>query len=304
MKRPTLEDILEYAVVIGFVRVASWLSAQAAVSMGGILGRFAFDCLRFRRRVTLSNITRHLPEAGADQALRIARGSYVNFGRGLAEFARLPGVDIGYITRNIRIYGLKHLDDAVRSGKGAILLTGHFGSWELMGCVLGRSGYPVKFVVGIQRNLLVQDLMNRLREASGIGVIELTSVLETVRHIRAGGFIAMLSDQDAGRRGVFVEFMGTNASTPKGAARLALATGAPIIPGFIVRSAGIEHIITIEKPIHVDGRGDRDTLVRRATQQYTKVIEDYVRRYPDHWLWAHRRWKTHPPSPQGSGLAF
>jgi KDO2-lipid IV(A) lauroyltransferase len=219
----------------------------------------------------------------------------------LAEFARLPLIDTDYMARNIRIDGLEHLDDAVRLGKGAILLTGHFGSWELMGSVLAHSGYPVKFVVGIQRNRLVQGLMNRLRGASGIGVIELTSVMETVRHIRGGGFIAMLSDQDAGRRGVFVEFLGAEASTPKGAARLALATGAPIIPGFIVRSARMEHTITIEEPIHVDGRGDKETLVQRVTQQYTKVIEDYVRRYPDHWLWAHRRWKTQPP---GSGLAF
>jgi KDO2-lipid IV(A) lauroyltransferase len=294
MRGPTAKDRFEFLGVALFVRLATWLAPEAAIRLGGCLGRLAFDVVRFRRRVTLSNIAEHLPQGTERLARGIGRRSYVSFGRSLAEFARLPVVGEDYVTRNINLIGLEHLDAALKGGRGAVLVTGHFGSWELMGCVLVRLGYPVKFVVGVQRNRLVQALMNRLRRTSGIGIIEPTSIMEAVRHIRSNGFIAMLSDQDAGKRGVFVDFLGAPASAPKGAARLALATGAPVIPGFIVRSGGLHHTVYIDRPLYAAGEGGREAAVLRTTQEYTRVIERYVLECPDHWLWAHRRWKTTP----------
>jgi KDO2-lipid IV(A) lauroyltransferase len=294
MKPPTAEDRLEYAGVVLFVKIARLVGPRAALGFARFLGRVAFDVIRCRRRVTRSNICRHLSGLTAAEVRAIGRRSYMHLGMGLVEFARLPLVDHDYIRRNIHVGGLEHLDDAIRRGNGGILITGHFGSWELMGCVLARLGYPVKFVVGIQRNPLVQDLMNRLRRASGIGIIEPDSIMEMVRHLRNNGFIAMLSDQDAGGRGVFVDFLGAKASTPQGAARLALITASPIIPGFIVRIGGTKHTVEITEPVTADRGQDKDKAVRQATQEYTRVIERYVRRYPDHWLWAHRRWKTRP----------
>ena len=166
-----------------------------------------------------------------------------------------------------------------------------------MGCALVRLGYPLTFVVGVQRNRLVQRLMNRLRGECGISVIEPTSLLETTRVLRDNRFIAMLSDQDAGRDGVFVDFLGEAASTHAGAARLALLTGAPVITGFMIRTGLTRHRIVIEKPIHIDRSLERMEAVRRMTQAYTGSIESYVRQHPDQWLWAHRRWKTRPARP-------
>jgi KDO2-lipid IV(A) lauroyltransferase len=160
--------------------------------------------------------------------------------------------------------------------------------------VLKRLGYPLTFVVGVQRNRLVQDLMNRLRGECGISVIEPASLLETTRVLRQNRFIAMLSDQDARQQGVFVDFLGAPASTHAGAARLALLTGAPVITGFIIRTDATHHRIIIEEPVRIDRGMDRQESVLRITRAYTRSIEGYVRRHPDHWLWAHRRWKTRP----------
>lgn len=296
MTKPTLKDRIEYAAVMVFVHKVRLLPARASLALAGWLGRIAFDVLGFRRQVTLSNLAGHLPDAAAQgKPTRIGRMSYANFGMAIAEFVRLPSVDRAYIDRNIEMEGLEHLDGALAGGKGAVLVTGHLGSWELMGCVLVRLGYPVTFVVGIQRNPLVQDLMNQIRRSSGIDVIELTSPMAIFHTLRANRFVAMLSDQDAGRRGIFVDFLGQPASTPPGVAHLAMLSGAPIIPGFITRLGGLRHRIVIEPPVHADRACSKEAAARQLTQAYTHVIETYVRRYPDHWLWAHRRWKTPPP---------
>jgi KDO2-lipid IV(A) lauroyltransferase len=293
MRRPTLEDRLEYAGVILFVKAARLLGAGGARWLGGTLGRVTFDVLRFRRGITLSNLREHLGRPASDREIDgLGRQVYMNFGMGLAEFARLPEADSECIADSMYLEGREHLDEALRCGKGGILVTGHFGSWELMGCVLVRLGYPISFVVGVQRNPLVQVLMNDLRKSCGIGIIEPTSLLAMTHALRENRFIAMLSDQDAGRRGIFVEFLGQMASTPQGAGRLAVMTGAPVIPGFIVREDGARQRIVITPPIYADQRSRKDQAAAQVTRAYTQVIEAYVRAHPNHWLWAHRRWKT------------
>jgi KDO2-lipid IV(A) lauroyltransferase len=295
MSKPTLEDRLEYLVVLVFVRVMRLLPGRFATWLGGVLGRIAFDLVGFRRGVTVANIRRHLAciPAGPDP-VACGRRAYINFGRSIAEFARLPSTDMRHIRANIDMEGLSHLDAALAAGKGAVLVTGHFGSWELMGCALARLGYPLVFVVGVQRNPLVQHVMNALRKECGIPVIEPASLMAATHALRDNRFLAMLSDQDAGRHGIFAEFLGEPASTPPGAARLAALTGAPVITGFIVRTGLIRHRIIIEAPLSVDRSLAKPEVIKALTQAYSASIESYVRRYPDHYLWAHRKWKTRP----------
>jgi KDO2-lipid IV(A) lauroyltransferase len=150
-------------------------------------------------------------------------------------------------------------------------------------------------------------MMNDIRRSAGIGVVEPDSLLKINRRLRSNGFVAMLSDQDAGPHGVFVDFFGEKASTPQGAARLAMMTGAPVIPGFIVRLGGLRHRVIIEKPVEIPSGLDRGEAAIEITRGFTEVIEKYAREHPDHYLWAHRRWKTRPqqaglrePGPGGS----
>jgi len=299
MKKPTLEDRVEYAALLPLLLFLRILPAGPALRLSALLGRFAFDVIGFRRKVALSNLGARLAEApgeptGAARLARIGSDCYAGFAMSMTEFARLPLVTADYVKSNIVVEGTEHLDNALKRGKGAVLVTGHYGSWELMGCVLVMMGYPITFAIGVQRNPLVQNLMNDLRRGAGIDLVEAKSVLSLARTVKSNKFVAMLSDQDAGPDGVFVDFMGTEASTPQGPARLALLTGAPVITGFITRLDAARHLIRLEPPVRRDPSMARGEAVRHITQEYTATLESYVKKRPDQWLWGHRRWKTRP----------
>jgi len=179
-----------------------------------------------------------------------------------------------------------------------VLVTGHFGSWELMGARLKSHGYPVNFLVGEQKNRAVDDLMNHLRRSKGIGIIGMgASMRHVLRALKSNQFVAMLSDQDAGSRGVFVDFMGRPASTPFGPASFAVRTGAALIAAFILREDLARHRVILEAPLVPNAGASEEEESLRLTQQYTSLLEKYVRERPDHWLWLHRRWKTRPRAP-------
>jgi KDO2-lipid IV(A) lauroyltransferase len=291
-----MEDRLEHAALLPFIFLIRMLPAWLALRLAALLGRVAFDVVGFRREVALENLRARLGGGEQDEARLAAIGSdcYAAFAMSMTEFARLPQVTPEYARKNIRVEGTEHLDSALREGRGAVLVTGHYGSWELMGCVLVMMGYPITFAVGVQRNPLVQDLMNGLRRSAGIDLVEAGSVLSLARTVKSNKFVAMLSDQDAGSDGVFVDFMGAPASTPQGPARLALLTGAPLMTGFITRLDTARHLIRLEPRVPRDDSMEREEAVRQITQAYTATLESYVRKRPDHWLWGHRRWKTRP----------
>jgi Kdo2-lipid IVA lauroyltransferase/acyltransferase len=295
--KPTLEDRLEYVCALGFVRVVRFTPAWLLPSLVRSLGVIVFDIARYRRDVAVANLKHHLGDGCPDRSIAsLGRESITGFIGAIADLARMPVLTEGYLDAHIKTEGMQHLDQALAAGRGAVLVTGHFGSWELMGWAVARLGYPINFIVGVQRNPLVQRLMNDLRRSCGIGIIEPGALLAAPRALRTNQFVAMLSDQDAGRPetpGVFVEFLGEPAFTPKGAAQLAMLAGAPIIPGFMVRTGRLSHRIVIEKPIFPgDARGEDG--IRHLTAAYTRVIDRYVRLHPGHWLWTHRRWKTRP----------
>jgi KDO2-lipid IV(A) lauroyltransferase len=306
--RVTVKDRAEYAGVIAFAWLVRRLPSRFALAAADALGAMAFDVLGYRRRVALANLESRLGSDGEAQAggsgagprgdsriryTRVGRKAVQTFVEGLVEFVRLPDVGKPYDAEHFTFEGGENLDRAISRGRGAVLVTGHFGSWELACPVLARRGYHVDVVVGVQRNLLVQRMMNEIRRRSGVGVIEPEGLFRAVKSLKENRLVAMLSDQDAGKKGVFVDFLGAPASTPKGPARLAILSGAPIVPGFIIRSGGPSHRIVLETPLW-PARIPSEAAVLDLTQAYTRVIESYVRRYPDHWLWTHRRWKTRP----------
>jgi len=165
-----------------------------------------------------------------------------------------------------------------------------------MGASLAALGLPIDFLVGKQHNLLVNNLMNRHRAIFGVGLIEIgISARGVVAALKKGRAVAMLSDQDAGDDGVVINFLGRPASTPKGPAAFALKTGCPIIVAMLVREGVAHHALHVERPIEVDRSNDKAAEIKRLTQAYSDVMTDFIREYPDHWFWAHRRWKSTCP---------
>jgi KDO2-lipid IV(A) lauroyltransferase len=266
---------------------------RLALALGSFLGWLAFDVLRIRRKVTLTNLRNSLSES-RNELTGIARRAYRNFGKSMVEYVLFPSLNKEKLERMVEVEGAEHFDEALKRGKGAVLVGGHFGSWELMGAGLSQKGYPIDFLVGEQHNLLVDNLMNDYRRSMGIGIIKMgTAAKGIIKALKDNRFVAMLSDQDAGSDGTVVEFFGRPASTPKGPAAFALKMDVPIIMGFIVRRQdGRRQRIIIEKPIHGQKTADKEEDIRKLTQAYTSVLENYIRRYPDHWFWPHRRWKS------------
>jgi KDO2-lipid IV(A) lauroyltransferase len=288
---------IELAGVRLLVALPRVFPLKTSVKLGGVLGLVAFDVARIRRRVTLANLDRAFGDGlAAGEKVRIGRASYVNFAKSIIEFASLGRLKKEDYPKIVRFEGLENLRDPIARGHGVLAVTGHFGSWELLGAGVASLGLPVDFLVGEQANNLVNDLMNGLRRSAGIGIIErgvaARGVFEALRKRR---IVALLADQDAGKAGVFVEFFGTPASTFQGPAQFACRTGSPLVCCAIVRRADETHDAILFPPIYPDALADRDAEVLRLTREHTKILEDCVRRYPEQYFWAHRRWKTRPP---------
>jgi Kdo2-lipid IVA lauroyltransferase/acyltransferase len=284
---------LEYIAVKALLFLANLIPYKMALGLGDIIGYLAFSVLRIRRQVTLTNLHKSFGNTYTDrQYNKIGCRAYRNISKSMIEYGLFPSLDKKALDRLLTIEGGEHFEKIKESGKGAVLVTGHFGSWELMGAYIAQHGWPIDYLVGEQHNLKVNKIMNDHRRMFGIGLIELgVAARGVIKAVREGRMVAMLSDQDAGSDGVIVEFLGRPASTPKGPAAFAIKTGVPLICGYAVRD-GYHHRICIEPPIDINLTGNKEEDIRAATQAYTSILEKYIKEYPDHWFWPHRRWKS------------
>lgn len=188
--------------------------------------------------------------------------------------------------------GADCIREAKEKGKGAILVSGHFGNWEILGAWLRALGYPIDVVVKPMRNPLVDALYNRCRASMDVGVIHTqTATKGIIRALQEKRFVAILADQFAGAEGIDVEFFGRPASTPRGPAALALKFGCPLLTGVLERRPGGRFVATVDGPIEYQPTGDTEADIRAITQELTTRLERHVRRTPGQWLWTHRRWR-------------
>lgn len=302
-RKITLQHRLEYAAGRAAQAVICALPAGWSRETGAALGGFAFSVLKLRRRVVMQHLERVFAgERSRAELVGIARRSYENFGRMTFEYMRFPRMTPRDVEALITVTGSEHIDAALEKGNGAVLVCGHLGNWEIL-AMLASKGYPMTFLVGEQHNILVDGMMNRLRARFGGELVPVTgNLMGVLRALRRNRVVCMLSDQDAGRDGVFVEFLGKQASTPFGPARMSVQSGAPLLPGGIVRHAGGAHEIVVRPSVESPPEDlPKDERVRLLTQGYTTEFGRFIRQYPDLYFWMHRRWKTRPPDASGDG---
>ncbi len=292
MSSPRIKHRIEYWFTALIGRLARMIPCRLALAIGSSLGWLAFDVFRVRRKVTMINLRNSLGVRRNGLA-GIGRRAYRNFGKSMVEYSLFPSLSKQRVLDMVELQGAENFDRALARGRGAVVVAGHFGSWELMGAAVAQMGYPVDFLVGEQHNLLVDEMMNGFRRGMGIGIIKMGAAAKgVIRALRNNRFVAMLSDQDAGDDGTVVEFFDRPASTPKGPAAFALKMNVPIITAFIIREGQGKQKIVLEKPIFGKQTSDKEEDIRKLTQAYTSVLESYIRKYPDHWFWPHRRWKS------------
>src|SRR3989339_61978 len=261
---------------------------------GRRLGSIAFHILKIRREVVIKNLRLAFPKKTNLEIFNIAETTYKNFAMSMIELLSFPKLRLRDFSKNIEFEGLECLEHSLNNKEGMVLIAGHFGSWELMGAVVRKKGYPINFLVGKQHNIYVDNLLNFYRKLKNVGIIPLKMALKSViKALKNGEFVAMLSDQDAGRRdGIFINFFGKLASTPKGPAVFALHTDLPVVMGFCIRKPEkIRHKI---KFVTLDFRksGNNEKDIELFTLKYTQILEGFIKKYPDHWFWFHKRWKT------------
>ncbi|MCJ7508202.1 MAG: lysophospholipid acyltransferase family protein [candidate division Zixibacteria bacterium] len=293
MAQRKLSHYLEYIVTRTFGFILNLLPYSWAMRFGDFLGWVCYRILHIRRKITLTNMKAAFKDAYSPEELdKIGLSSYQIIAKSFVDYILFPSLK-NKVLEITEFEGKENFDKALKKGKGAILVTGHFGSWELMGAAIAKSGYATDFLVGEQHNTLIDDVMNDYRQLMGIGIIKMgVAAKGVIKALKNNRFVAMLSDQDAGGDGTIVNFFGMPASTPKGPAAFALKTGAPIVTGGIIRDQTGVQKIKVEEPIYLETSGNKEEDIQKLTQIYTSILENYIRKYPDHWFWPHRRWKN------------
>jgi len=274
------------------------LSLERAVRVGAALGPLAMALDRANRPIAMRNLTIAFPAMNEAGRLALLRDTYRNFGRMAAEWVHFYELSPGNIERYVTYAGREYWDDAIRlsAGRGILVLTGHFGNFELVSMGHSLHGNRLAIVQRPNRNPIIDRAVDARRVRNGnLTVSRKGAGREVLRLLRQNWMVAVPLDLDV-RNGVFVDFFSLKAATSDALARVAIATHAPVLPAFMVRDGtSTRHRITLLPPIETVRGADRDEAVRTYTQQFTTIIENMIRRHPDHWNWIHRRWKTRPP---------
>lgn len=288
---------LDYALLYSLFLLARPLPRPALLSVGRGIGALVWHVFRFRRDIVLDNIRQAFGDDHSEEQIQaIARGFYRNLGMTLMEFLAFPRLDAEDIIGLADIEGQEHLDTVVAAGQGGLLVSGHFGNWELLGARVVASGHKVHFIVKSQTNARVDQVQNDIRGRVGIGIIRSGSnIKEMILALRQREFIGLLADQDAGKDGVFTSFLGRQASVFRGTAYLAWKLKCPIVTGHILRLDNGKHRVVVEPPVFPDPQWDEETAVQRLTEIHVQRLEAAVRKAPELYFWLHRRWKTRPP---------
>jgi KDO2-lipid IV(A) lauroyltransferase len=268
-----------------------------ARSIGASIGAIAYHLLGRLRSTGRSNLALAYPEKSQAERETILRGVYRSLGWEMAEFCQMSRYTPEQAGKFIRYEGLENYLAARSQGKGVLVLTGHLGAWELSSFYHSLVGYPMSLVIRRLDNPLVDAFVNRIRCLHGNRVIhkdDFARGLLTAMH--NGDTVGILMDTNmTPPQGVFVPFFGVEACTATALARVALKSGAAVVPGFLVwHEQEGRYVLHFGAPLELIRSADPQADIVANTALFTAVTESYIRQYPDQWLWVHRRWKTRP----------
>jgi KDO2-lipid IV(A) lauroyltransferase len=297
-----MRENLEFWLVLAVARPLGRLPRGLARLLAGLLAWGAYRTLSRLRQVGERNLELALPALSAQGRKRILRGLFRHLGWQLVEFCRMTR----YTPENTRGWicteGLDFYRAAQARGQGVLVLTGHLGAWELSSFYHSLMGYPMGMVIRRLDNRRLDEFVNGIRCLHGNRVLDKDDFARgLLTAMRTGQTVGILMDTNmTPPQGVFVDFFGKPACTASGLARVALKTGAAVLPGFMVwEEAERRYVLHFGPPLIFKQTGDEESDIIAATQQCASVTETWIRRYPDQWLWIHRRWKTRPAGEPG-----
>jgi KDO2-lipid IV(A) lauroyltransferase len=293
-----VREWMEFAAAWLVLRAVGLLPRSLARAVGAGVAKMLYAARPKLGRAGLFNLKLAFPDWSDAQRRETLRRLVRHIGWMAGEFSQFPRYTRERIEQIVIREGYEHFAAAQARGKGVIFLTGHMSAWELAPFAQARYGDPLHFLVRPIENSRVDALVLRYRMLSGNQPIDKNqSARAMLRILREGGTVGILMDQNTLlEEGVFVDFFGTRACTSSGLARLALRTDCAVVPGYVFWDEALrKYRLHFEPAVKIARTADEEADVRENTARFTKVVEDYARRYPDQWLWVHKRWKTRPP---------
>lgn len=299
-----MRNRIEYAAVAALRSVVRVLPRRASLGLGAALGRLFHGLHGRRRELGLENLRGAFPARSERDRRAILRSTFEHFGRHVIELLNFETMSAGEIMRLVDVEGGAHVERALAGGRGVMFYSGHVGYWEIQVMAHAVLFAPIVMVARTLDNPLLDGLVGRLRARVGTRVLPRRGAVRgLLRALLNRASVAMMIDQHMhDRSAVTVEFFGRPAATTSAVAALALRTGAPIIPVFALPLPGGRYRLVYEAPVAPPPAGDPDP-VRTCTQRCTDVLERYVRRHPELWLWMHRRWREGVAADTGRAAA-
>jgi KDO2-lipid IV(A) lauroyltransferase len=261
--------------------------------MGSAFGWFLYSVIGLRKKLVMDNLRHAFPERSEEEIDRIAAGSYRNLFTAYFEILTIDTVSEEYLLSHITFPDAHKIPELLQKGKGLIILTGHFGNWEL--CALAVPVFvPERYTIVVQkqRNPYVNEFMGRMRSRFGSKLVVMERALrESLKALSNNEAVALIADQSGPENGIYTEFFGRPTSTHQGPAVFQVRSGAPMIMVMLIREGAGKFRIELEE-IETEGvTGTNDEKIQEITRRHVAVLEKYVRQYPEHWLWMHKRWK-------------
>jgi KDO2-lipid IV(A) lauroyltransferase len=249
------------------------------------------------RHVGMRNLALAFPEKSKAERAHILRGEFTSLGRQLAEVCHFPKYTLENAGKVIVYDGFENYERAFARGKGVLFLTAHFGGWELSAFFHSMRGHWMHVVMRPMDNIYLDRMIRQYRTMHGNAAVAKDDFIRgLLSAMKKGEVVGILMDTNmTPPQGIFVDFFGVPACTASGLARIALRTDAAVVPTFTIWDPVLrKYRLRFDPAVQLIRTNDIEADTIANTQLFTKIIEDYVRRYPDQWLWVHRRWKTRP----------
>lgn len=294
---------VEYALVRVLIAIVRIAPDTVVRGMGTLLGLAFYALDGAHRRIAVRNLATAFPARSAVERRRIAREAFKHFGRLLFALLKFSTLTPEQMLARVDVEGEERGRQAYAQGKGVLFVTGHFGFWEIQALVHGARVAPIAVLARALDNPYLNELLETIRGRTGNSVIYRRGTIRRVmRTLEAGKGVAVLIDQHImSRDAIYVDFFSRPAATTSAVAALALRTGAPVVPVFAIPAPGGRLRLIYEHPV-TPPSADSPNAVRDFTQRCTDVLEMYVRRNPELWLWMHRRWRDDPVGEQAPGM--
>ncbi len=285
---------IEYYIVKLLFGLFQNISLNTGKKIALIIYFLTYKLFRYRRKVIVSNLKLVYGDNLPKPLNELLKGIYKNFIFLWMEFLQNNKVEKKNLSNIFTVYNSVIFDQAYKHNKGVILISGHMGNFEWLGQMHGQLGHKISGIAKKLKNPLVNQLVEKIRLRDNMGVIYTKNAMrEGVEVLKKKNLLAIVMDQDAKKKGVFVDFMGISSSTAVGPAVFHLKTGAPLIFLMSIRKdygkfdAYYEEICPAAEPREV-----QDENIKQIAQKHMSVLEKWVRKYPEQWFWMHRRWKT------------